>query len=235
MTVAIGNTWEDFFAFGMQITHNLPDVAWCADAFSDVYVPLSHAGMPYTGAATLAFAVREQLADVGVARDTGGWFDALQRDLVAMVVAGSWMQATLSRTVRPDEFPWRVIAPPGGCIAGPSLAIAITEASNQRENALNCIQSLVFDGEMQLILSDKSHVIPALTTTYQNGRFQRTEAFCAGQYVGRLWTEAGRNMRGQALSNSATKRNLKASTIVASALNGTLTYSGALTQLSTLV
>lgn len=232
VVAAIGNTWEDFLAFGMQVRRNLPDVAWCADAFSDVYEPLSRTGMSYVDAARMAFTVRQQLIDVGVARASGGWFDVLQRDLVAMVVAGSWMQETLSRTVRPDEFPWRVIAPPGGCIAGPSLAIAITEASNQRDAALHCMQNLVFDEEMQLILSDSSHVIPALTSTYKNGRFQRTDAFCAGQYVGRLWTEASQRMRGHALSRSSAIRDNAASSVVALALNGTLSFEDALRQLS---
>lgn len=234
VTEAIGSTWDDFLTFGMQIRHNLPDVAWCADAFSDVYEPLSRTEMSYEDAARLALRVRQQLIDVGVSRDSGGWFDVLQRDLVAMVVAGSWMQETLSRTVRPDEFPWRVIAPPGGCIAGASLAIAITEASNQRDVALKCMQSLVFDEELQLILSDSSHVIPALTSTYQNGRFQRTDAFCAGQYVGRLWTDASQRMRGYELSKEKAIRDSAASAIVRQAMNGTTSFEDALRLLTDL-
>ena len=228
----IGTDWQQFLAFGMQIHANMPDVGWCADAMSDVFTPLTRTQTPLRTAAEFAFAVRSQHADFAATRNSGAWFDLLQRDRVAMVVAGSWMQATLGRTTRPGEFPWRVIAPPNGCIAGACLAIAVSEASNQRDDALRFMRDMVFDEETQLIVSDNQQLIPALTNTYTDSRFQRMEPFCAGQKIGQLWTHAAKTMAGHALSARWVQRNEDAHTVVANALGGGISYPDALQQLS---
>lgn len=230
----IGTDWQQFLAFGMQIHANMPDVGWCADALTDVFTPLSQTQMPLHTAAEMAFTVRNQHADFAAARNSGAWFDLLQRDRVAMVIAGSWMQSTLARTTRPGEFPWRVVAPPNGCIAGDCLAIAISEASNQREHAIQFMRDMVFDAEMQLMVNERQQLIPSLKETHAASRFQRMEPFCAGQHIGQLWTHAAQTMDGRVLSAARVQRNVDAHAIVAHALNGSLTYTEALRQLELL-
>jgi hypothetical protein len=143
------------------------------------------------------------------------------------------MLPILARTTRPEEFPWRVIPTPNGCIAGASVAIAIMESSNNQEVATQLAYDLVFDRDMQLALSDSASLIPALMNTYTDGRFMRTESFCAGQKVGHLWTSAAQTMQGQAMSVHSAQRNADVRQIVIAALNGTLAYADALGQLAT--
>ncbi|MFM7679432.1 MAG: ABC transporter substrate-binding protein, partial [Roseiflexaceae bacterium] len=226
----IGADWQRFAAFGLQIHNNLPDVAWIADALSDLFQPLTRTTIPLSDAARIAFEVRAQFADFAAPRDSGAWFDLLQRDRVAMVIAGSWMQASLARTTRQGEFPWRVITPPSGCIAGESIAIAATEATNQRDVALQLMQDFVFDSESQLMMHESQQLIPALMQTYAAGQFQRMDTFCAGQKVGQLWTQAAQTMTGQPLSARWVQRNTQAIGAVAAALDGDITDVDALSQ-----
>jgi ABC-type glycerol-3-phosphate transport system substrate-binding protein len=228
----IGDDWQQFATFGVQIHNNLPEVAWIADAMSDVFQPLTRTNTPLADAARIAFDVRAQFADFAATRDSGAWFDLLQRDRVAMVIAGSWMQASLARTTRPGEFPWRVITPPAGCIAGECIAIAVTEAANQRDVALQLMQDFVFDSESQLMVHESQQLIPALMQTYAASQFQRMDTFCAGQKVGQLWTQAAQSMTGQPLSASWVQRNTDASATVAAALDGDITDADALSQLA---
>lgn len=230
----IGANWQSFFAVGEAVHTALPDVTWVADAYSDIFEPLTHTSLSLTDAAEFTFAVRQQRLDSAVARESGAWFDRLQRDSVAMVIAGSWMQAILARTTRPDEFPWRVIATPNGCIAGTSVAIAVTEASNNQEVAIKFINDVVFEHEMQLTISDTGNVIPALMQTYSDGRFVRTESFCAGQQVGQLWTTAVTQQTSRALSQTWITSKQQAGEIVQQALNGAMTYPEAIQQLRSL-
>ena len=228
----ISDDWQRFAAFGLQIHNNLPEVAWIADAMSDLFQPLTRTTLSLPDAARIAFQARAQFADFAASRDSGAWFDLLQRDRVAMVVAGSWMQASLARTTRQGEFPWRVIAPPTGCIAGESVAIAVTEAANQRDVALQLMQDLVFDSESQLMLHESQQLIPALMQTYTTAQFQRMDTFCAGQKVGQLWTHAAQTMTGQPLSARWVQRNTEAIATVAAALAGNITHGDALRQLT---
>lgn len=219
----IGTDWQQLFDFGTAFHATLPDVAWCADALSDVFLPLARTPMPLNDAAHYALRVRQSHADAGVTRNSGAWFDALQRDRVAMVVAGSWMQRTLARTTRPEEFPWRVVSPPGGCIAGASVAVAISEASNMRDTAIQFVRDIVFDRELQLALSDSAQVIPALQATYSDGRFQRMEPFCAGQTIGKIWTDDAQRMSGQPMQRGWITQRDMAAQLVRQALHGELT------------
>jgi ABC-type glycerol-3-phosphate transport system substrate-binding protein len=135
-----------------------------------------------------------------------------------MVMGGSWLQSALARTVRPDEFPWRLVPPPGGWIAGPGLAIAIPEQSNQVDTAWQFALALAHDAELQLSLSDANVAIPALTSTYTDGRFLRTEPFTGGQHIGKLWTTAATTMHAQSITPQRYVTQQKILTIVRNAL-----------------
>jgi ABC-type glycerol-3-phosphate transport system substrate-binding protein len=165
---------------------------------------------------------------------SGKWFDLLQRDQIAMVMGGSWLQSALARTVRPDEFPWRLVPPPGGWIAGPGLAIAIPERSNHIDTAWQFALDLAHDTELQLSLSDANMTIPALLSTYGDGRFQRTEPFAAGQHIGQSWTTAATQMQGQAVTPSLRRTHHAVQSLLITALTNNTPANEILTQIDAL-
>jgi|GEM_PF-2836278 len=211
VTTAIGNTWEAFLVFCDSVAAYMPALSLIASAIDDVFVPRYYQAQSnittdpsvhaeYHDAVTTAtqFHARGYTADAP--RMGGKWFDLLQRDQIAMVIGGSWLQSALERTVRPDEFPWRLISPPGGWIAGPGLAIAIPEQGMHVDTAWQFGLALAHDAELQLSLSDATTTIPALLSTYPDGRFQRSEPFTAGQHIGQLWTNAATQLYSHAMT-----------------------------------
>ena len=208
---AIGATWDTFLAFCDAIYANTPNISIVADVIDDLFVPMQYQlhtrdtankplGEQYRESVTIATTFQQRGYAAAATRASGRWFDLLQRDQIAMVMGGSWLQSALARTVRTDEFPWRLVPPPGGWIAGPGLAIAIPEQSNQVDTAWQFAFALAHDAELQLSLSDAIATIPALMSTYSNGRFLRTEPFTGGQHIGQLWTTAATTMHDQPIN-----------------------------------
>jgi cellobiose transport system substrate-binding protein len=229
VTAAIGDNWDTFVAFCDDLYSYTPDIAIVADVIDDVFVPMQYQalartttnaslGEHYREIVTTTSIMHKRAYAAGAPRLSGTWFDLLQRDQIAMVMGGSWLQSALARTVRPDEFPWRLVPPPGGWIAGPGLAIAISEQSNHIDIAWSFALALAHDAELQLSLSDANITIPALQSTYGDGRFQRTEPFAAGQHIGQLWTTAATTMHAQSITPQRYVTQQKILTIVRNAL-----------------
>ena len=229
VATTVGASWDTFLAFCDAIYANTPDIAIVADVIDDIFIPMQYqlhthntTDIPLRElyresiATTIAFQQHGYTADAP--RASGKWFDRLQRDQIAMVVGGSWLQAALARTVRNDEFPWRLVPPTGGWIPGPGLAIAIPEQSNQVETAWQFALALAHEAELQLSLSDANATIPALTSTYSDGRFLRTEPFSGGQHIGQLWTTAATTMHDQPINPQRYAIQQKVLSIVRSAL-----------------
>ena len=226
---AIGMTWDTFLTFCDAINANTPNVSIVADIIDDLFVPMQYQlhthdttnrsfGEHYRESVTIATTFQQRGYASAATRASGRWFDLLQRDQIAMVMGGSWLQSALARTVRTDEFPWRLVPPPGGWIAGPGLAIAIPEQSNQVDTAWQFALALAHDVELQLSLSDANVAIPALTSTYTDGRFLRTEPFTGGQHIGKLWTTAATTMHAQSTTPQRYVTQQKILTIVRNAL-----------------
>lgn len=242
---AIGATWDTFLAFCDAIYANTPDVAIVADVIDDIFVPMQYqsharntANTPlrelYRESITVATTIQQRGYTADAPRASGKWFDLLQRDQIAMVMGGSWLQAALARTVRNDEFPWRLVPPPGGWIAGPGLAIAIPEQSNHVDTAWQFALALAHDADLQLSLSDANTTIPALISTYGDGRFQRTEPFTAGQHIGQLWTAAATQIQSHAVTPQLNSTYQTVRSLVQSALTNNTPANDILTQIDAL-
>ena len=78
--------------------------------------------------------------------------------------------------------------------------------------------ALAHDAEYQLSLSDANATIPALTSTYSDGRFLRTEPFTGGQHIGQLWTTAATTMHGQPINPQRYTTQQKVLTIIRKAI-----------------
>lgn len=210
VATAIGATWDTFLVFCDAIYANTPSVSLVADIIDDVFVPMQYQLPPanpgtalsahYRDSITIANTIQQRGYAAGAPRASGKWFDRLQRDQISMVMGGSWLQSALARTVRNNEYPWRLSQPPAGWLAGPGLGIAILEQSNQIDTAWQFALSMAHDSDSQLSMSDANATIPALTSTYADGRFQRTEPFAGGQNLGQLWTTAATQIQGQAVT-----------------------------------
>lgn len=245
VTAALGSNWDAFVAFCADIYSYTPDIALVADVIDDVFVPMQYQALArattnaplsehYREIVTTTSIIQNRTYAASAPRLSGKWFDLLQRDKIAMVIGGSWLQSALARTVRPDEFPWRLVPPPGGWLAGPGLAIAIPEQSNQVDTAWSFALALAHDTELQLSLSDANVAIPALTSTYSDGRFQRTEPFAAGQYIGQLWTLAATQMQSQAITPQQNSTQQAVQSLVQIALTNNTTANEILTQIDAL-
>jgi cellobiose transport system substrate-binding protein len=245
VTAAIGDNWDTFVAFCADLYSYTPDIALVADVIDDIFVPMQYQALARdTPNASLGEYYREIVTTTSIMHNrtyaasaprlSGTWFDLLQRDQIAMVMGGSWLQSALARTVRPDEFPWRLVPPPGGWIAGPGLAIAISEQSNHIDIAWSFALALAHDAELQLSLSDANITIPALRSTYGDGRFQRTEPFAAGQHIGQLWTTAATQMQSQAITPQRNSTHQAVRSLVQIALTNNTPANQILTQIDAL-
>lgn len=226
---AIGENWDTFLAFCDTLYTNAPNVTIMADIIDDIFVPMQYQLLAqptsnpqlseqYRESLTIAMAFYQRGYTANAPRASGRWFDLLQRDQITMVMGGSWLQGALDRTVRNDESPWRLISPPGGWIPAPGLGIAIPEHSNQFDIAWQLALALAHNVDLQLRLSDANNTIPALMSTYNDGRFLRTDPFAGGQHIGKLWTNAAAKIHDQPHNAQRFASQQKITTIVRNAL-----------------
>ena len=109
---------------------------------------------------------------------SGNWYQGISHEHTGIIIAGRWMQQALRRVIDAPISDWRLCAPAGGYIAGPSLLCAVPEASNHPEQAIALATDLANNTELQLLVSDAGGLVPSLLAAHQDAPFVGSDSFC---------------------------------------------------------
>ena len=139
---------------------------------------------------------------------SGRWYQRITHEQTGMMIAGRWMQAALMRAVDDSPSTWRLCAPAGGFIAGPSLVAAVPEVSTQPDSAIALATDFATDGELQLLLTGASGLVPSLRAAHSVAPFVGSDSFCGGQQIGATWCTAAESLAAVPFTADAITRRL---------------------------
>jgi hypothetical protein len=203
VNAAFGVTLQSFVSFLTEVARSLPNGPLLSSFVDDVLIPQlersSMAGDVYDAtweqtfdAVATAAALQEWAATER--HFSGPWYQRITHQQTGMIVAGRWMQAALMRAVNDSPSSWRLCAPAGGYIAGPSLVAAVPEVSPQPESATALATDVANDGELQHLLAVASGTVPSLRAAHNVAPFVGTDPFCGGQQIGSIWCDAAESL-----------------------------------------
>lgn len=189
---AMGNSWESFANFIQLIHRRDPMIAPLSSCFDDICVPFAIQAMQQQRSFMETFNIGMRLTQqqiIGRAVHFGGtWFDLLKRNSVAMVVGGRWLGPAIARTWRSDlRSPWQTISHPFGALHGPNLVAAIPIQAAHYEQAAKLIFEFAHDAELQTLISDESHSVPALVAAYDRPELQAVDPILPQRTVRDTW------------------------------------------------
>lgn len=203
VTAAFGATLQSFVAFLTTVAPSLPNGPLLSSILDDLLLPeLERRCM---GGDAMDSAWEQSMMDVALTAQnqrwaaperhfSGAWYQRITHEHTAMMLAGRWMQAALMRAVNESPSTWRLCAPAGGFIAGPSLVAAVPEASSQPESAIALLTDLANDADLQHLLCIASGTVPSLRAAHAIAPFVGSDPFCGGQQIGTTWCEAAESL-----------------------------------------
>lgn len=221
VSAAFGATLQSFVSFLSEVARSLPNGPVLSSIVDDVLIPQlersSMAGDVFDATWEQTFAVVTSTAALQQwaapeRHFSGPWYQRISHEQTGMMVAGRWMQAALMRAVYESPSSWRLCAPAGGYIAGPSLVAAIPEVSTQPESATALATDFANDVELQHLLTVASGTVPSLRAAHTVAPFVGTDAFCGGQQIGATWCDAAVSLNAvaQPADSFARRRELQA-------------------------
>ena len=203
VNAAFGVTLQSFVSFLTEVARSLPNGPLLSSIVDDLLIPqlerssmagdMFDATWEQTFDAVATTAALQQWAATE-RHFSGPWYQRITHQQTGMIVAGRWMQAALMRAVNDSPSSWRLCAPAGGYIAGPSLVAAVPEVSPQPESATALATDVANDGELQHLLAVASGTVPSLRTAHNVAPFVGTDPFCGGQQIGSIWCDAAESL-----------------------------------------
>lgn len=198
--------WPALWNTAMAVHETLPMVETFSSIFDDIYRPQMwhhlNQAMPATAILQTVrsiFDTCQQMVPLmqmpQMMHFDGTWFDAVQREQVAVVVAGRDLKSALQRTQIDSVSAWRVATPPNGLIAGDSLGVAIPEASKHTELALRCANQLHQDVRLQAMIGESTQSVPCLSEASALPEWAGGDAFVGGQELGTFWRQGAGSMQ----------------------------------------
>ncbi len=192
--------WQAVWSTATTLHETLPMLETFSSIFDDVYRPQvwHHLNQALPTAAIVEtvrtiFATSTQMAGLmqmpQMMHFDGNWFDAIQREQVAFLVAGRDMKVALQRTQIDDVSAWRVAVPPTGLIAGDGLGVAIPVASKHTDLALQFASQLHQNVRLQVMLSESTQHVPCMREATTLPEWAGGDAFAGGQELGTFWSQ----------------------------------------------
>lgn len=192
--------WQAMWNTATAVHETLPLVETFSSIFDDIYRPQIwhhlNGALPVSAIAATVRTISDTCQQIAplmqmpqMMHYDGTWFDAIQRERVAFMVAGREVKTALQRTQIDSVSAWRVATPPTGLIAGDSLGVAIPVASNQTDLALRFAQQLHQDVRLQAMISEATQSVPSLRAAGDLPEWMGGDAFAGGQELGAFWSQ----------------------------------------------